>query len=245
MATDITVKEAAVQATPSGGVGESILRCVEGQEKLERLAPPVIYAVVMGPPLLLSLTRGGGGTLTILLNTVMWFIVARILIWAVRELVLHGTRRIRYERAAIKLRNFLDASDRVALGPYSWTHGAPGALAITQAGQITIADRSTRYQLLRISPHQVADVRVEQQSQLITHTRHRGGTTLGAFGKGFGAAQTFGGRSTSVTQTLEQFFLELRYQLEKNGAVSTIVVPGGTDRKDVEEICAAIRRLEA
>lgn len=86
---------------------------------------------------------------------------------------------------------------------------------------------------------------VEREARHITHTRHSGGTTIGAFGKGFGAAQTFGGRSTSVTETLEQSFLEIRYQLQKNGEVATIVVPGGTDRKVVEELCVCIRRLEA
>ena len=64
-------------------------------------------------------------------------------------------------------------------------------------------------------------------------------------GGSFGAAYTMGGTSTSVTQTVENYALEIRYQLEKNGPVSTVTVPGGSDRRVVEELCATIRRLEA
>ena len=54
-----------------------------------------------------------------------------------------------------------------------------------------------------------------------------------------------GGGSTSVTSTVNEYFLEIRYQREKNGEVGTFVIPGGRERRKVEELCATIRRLEA
>ena len=244
MTTEITVDEGPPRHTPQARISESVLQCVVSQGKLERLVPKVIYGVVVGIPFVLGLVGGGEVNASLLLNTALWFLVARVLIWASRGAILGPSRRIRYEKAAANLRNFLHASDSLAVGPVSWTHGAPGALAISRAGEITVANLSTRYEILRILPHQVADVRVEREARHITHTRHSGGTTLGAYGKGFGVAQTFGGRSTSVTETIEQFFLEICYQPQKNGAVSTIVVPCGPVRHDAEELCLAIRRLE-
>jgi hypothetical protein len=245
VATDITIRASSSQVSPSAGINDNIMRCVESQEKLERLTPRAIYLVVVGIPFLLSVVGAGEIDANVLFTTALAYIAARLLIWAVRGSLVQPSRRIRFERAATKLRNYLHGSDPLALGPYSWTYGSPGAVAISQAGEITVADRSTGYHLLRILPQQVASVKVEREARHITHTRHSGATTLGAFGKGFGVAQTFGGRSTSVTETVEQFFLEICYQLQKNGAVSTVVVPCGPVRRDAEELCMAIERLEA
>ena len=245
MATEITVDEGTTRAALPRSTSESVLSCVESQEKLESLVPRGIYVVVVGVPFLLAAAVSGGIGTEVLLITAMCFIAARILIWAAKRLVLQPSRRIRFESAATKLRNFLHKSDNLALGPYSWTYGAPGAIGISEAGEITVADRATGYQLLHILPHQIGGVSVEREARHITHTRHSGATTIGAFGSSFGVAQTFGGRSTSVTETIEQFFLEIRYQLRKNGEVSTVVVPCGPVRKDAEELCVAIRRLEA
>lgn len=151
MATDMTIIEARLQAVPSG-LSESILQCVQSQERLERLTATVIYSLVVGVPFLVGFARSGEITFGILFNTAMWYIAARLFIRAVRGLVLQPSRRIRYDRAATKLRNCLHASDELAVGPYSWTHGSPGALGMSKAGEITLADRTTGYQLLRILP---------------------------------------------------------------------------------------------
>jgi hypothetical protein len=245
VATDISNSEGAAQPVQFYRISEAISTCVESQEKLERIVPNAIYLLVVGVPFLVGAALSGEVTWTVMLNTAFCYIGARILVWAARNAVLQPSRRIRFDRAATKLREFLHANNNLALGPYSWTHEAPGGIGISDAGEIIVANRATGYHMLRILPHQIGDVSVEREARHITHTRHSGGTTVGAFGGSIGVAQTFGGRSTSVTETIEQFFVEIRYQVRKNGEVSTIVVPCGPVRKDAEELCVAVRRLEA
>lgn len=116
---------------------------------------------------------------------------------------------------------------------------------MTRSGEVIILDRGHDYRALRLLPHQIADVRVECNSLLFTQTLHSSRTAVGGFGKSFGFGYTLGGSSTSVTQTVNKYFLEICYQHEKNGRVATVVVPGGPERRVVEELCATIRRLEA
>jgi hypothetical protein len=119
------------------------------------------------------------------------------------------------------------------------------AQAGAHAGEVILTDRTTGYEMLHIPAGQIADVQVKKFSQIITDTRHSGRTTVGGFGGALGMAYTMGGRSTSVTQSQDDYVLEVRYQPERNGAVRTVVIPGGSDHRVVEELCALVRRLEA
>lgn len=221
-----------------------IVDCVERQERLERTMPRLIYLIVVGVPVLYHLMRNGGVKFDALLLAGIMFAVAKVIIFLVNQLFVTAMRARRYDGAAATLRSRLQNDNQLRVRPFVWTIGAPGALALTPAGEIVVIDRSTNYQPLRIAAHQVADVRVERQAQLITHTRHSGRTIVGGFGNSFGIARTLGGSSTSVTRELEQYYLEIRYQLERNGRVETVIVPGGSERRVVEELCATIKRME-
>lgn len=243
MNTEVATTGQATRPQPIGNDNDDVSRCVEAQEKLERLVPKAIYLVVIGPLSVLALLQQRG-VVSVILQGILLFFVAKLIAWPVRSLFLEPTRRIRYDRATDKLRSRLQGGG-IAVGPFSWTLGAPGAMAMTRSGEVIILDRGHNYRPLRLLPHQIADVRVECNSQQFTQTLHSGRTTVGGFGKSFGLGYTMGGSSTSVTRTVNEFFLEIRYQLEKNGRVATVVVPGGPERRVVEELCATIRRLEA
>jgi len=221
-----------------------IIRSVGSQEKLERLLPTIAYLIVFGIFVLVTLGNRHRDWLGMAIGGIFTFFVAKLVIRGVRGLLLEPMRRVRYDRAAARLKSQLQG-EHIAVGPFSWTLGAPGAMAMTRSGEVIIIDRAHHYEPLELLPHQIADVRVECNSQQFTQTLHSGRTTVGGFGKSFGMGYTMGGVSTSVTSTVNEYFLEIRYQLEKNGLVGTVVVPGGRERRVVEELCATIRRLEA
>jgi hypothetical protein len=233
-----------IRARPISNDNDDIGRCVESQEKLERLLPNAVYMVVLGLPILVSLVRGRDG-LALILQAVIFFFAAKLIVWGVRGLFLQPSRRIRYDRATKTLRARLQAGEDIAVGPLSWTIGAPGAMGMTRSGKIIILDREHGYVPLQLMPNHIADVKVECNSQEFVETHHSGRTTVGGFGKSFGMGYMMGGRSTSVAQKVNEYFLEIRYQIEKNGPVATVVVPGGAERRVVEELYATIRRLEA
>jgi len=242
--TEVATTSRATRPPEMSGHAGDIIHSVENQEKLERLLPTIAFLAVFGIFVLLTFGTGHGDGLGMIIGGVITFFVAKLVVRGVRGLVLEPMRRVRYDRAASRLMSQLQGGN-IAVGPFSWTLGAPGAMAMTRSGEVIILDRGHSYEPLQILPHQVADVRVECNSKQFTQTLHSGRTTIGGFGKSFGMGYTMGGSSTSVTNTLNEYFLEIRYQLEKNGMVSTVVVPGGPERRVVEELCATIRRLEA
>lgn len=229
---------------PVSSENVNVGRCVESQERLESFVPKAVYAIVLGLPTASTILQGRGW-LDIILQAVVLFFVAKLFVWALRSIFLLPTRAVRYNGAAKNLRKRLQAGESIAVGPFSWTLGAPGAMGMTRSGKIIILDREHDYVPLELLPHQIADVKVECNSQQYIETSHSGRTSIGGFGKSFGLGYTMGGRSTSVSRTVNEYFLDIRYQLEKNGPVETVVVPGGSERRVVEELCATIKRLEA
>ena len=81
-------------------------------------------------------------------------------------------------------------------------------------------------------------------SDLDTNIRHSGSFTLGGVSGGFFGGYTFGGRSHATTTTIENAYLEIRYQFERNASVFTTVLPFARDRRAAEELCAMLTRLE-
>ena len=79
-------------------------------------------------------------------------------------------------------------------------------------------------------------LRLALRAQRVSSSGGTSGGLLGAF--------TSGGLSRSVTRTVETTFLELRYQLERNGAVYTTVIPFGADRRGADALCATLTRFE-
>lgn len=239
---------AAVDASPQRMVkrtaGAEIAAIVKSQEKLERVVPLAIKLAVIGLPLAWALLTNANGLILITIGVAI-FVAVKIALWAARSLFLEPSRRARYNRAAAKLRGYLDDDGDVVVGPYSWTLGASGAIAMTRAGEVLIVDYAHDYRLLRLLPAQIAGVKVECNSRQFVETLHSGRTTVGGFSGSFGMGYTLPGRSTTVTNTVNEYFLEIQYQLEKNAMVSTVIVPGGADRRVPQELCATIRRLEA
>lgn len=232
------------EISSSATVGEGVLRCVETVAGRESLAPKIVYSVVFGLPLLLSLLENGLGFETIF-RGIIGFFGAKLVMFLVRKVYLEPSRERSFDGAAKRLKASIASDYGPGVQTFSWSLHAPGALGLTSGGQVVVSALETGYRTIAISPSQIADVRVERRAEVITQTTHSGSTGVGFLGKSFAVGQSFGGRSTSVSQTIEYYALEIRYQLEKNGKIHTLVVPGGSSRTTVEEICVAIRRLEA
>lgn len=241
----VATTDTALQQAPHELANADVSRCIESQEKLERIVPLAAYLIIAGIFTMFALANWGRDKLGVIISAIFIFFMAKLVVRGIRGLILEPSRRIRYDRAADKLRSRLQRGNDIAAGPFSWTLGAPGAMAMTRSGELIIVDRSQGYVPLRLLPRHIAAVRVECNSQQFIQTIHSGRTSVAGFGKSFGMGYTMGGSSTSVASTVNEYFLEIRYQLEKNGVVGTIIVPGGRERKVVEELCATIRRLEA
>lgn len=219
------------------------LASVEQMENVSRIVPLAILVVLVGLPVLSSLVRLRIGAA--LIGGIIMFIVAGFVIRIVEKLVLSPMRSVRYKAVAGRLAAAVQAVPETVSQWLSWWRGAPGALAVTQRGDLVIVDRSTNYEELWLHPSQISNVSVEREATQITNTRHGGRFTLGgASSSGLFGGYTFGGRSRSVTQTVETAFLEIRYQLERNGMTYTTVVPFGNDRRGADELCATLARLD-
>jgi hypothetical protein len=222
---------------------EDIRATVDQMEKITLWTPRVILALLVGFPVLSTILTGGFGS-AILFGLIM-FVVAGFVIKLAHALVINPMRSVRYKRAASVLSAQMQSLSEATALWRSWWTGAPGALAITRNGHLVIVDRSTDYTHLWLATGQIVNVSVEREATQITNTKHGGSFTFGGVSNsGFLGAYTTGGRSRSVTTTVETAFLEIRYQLERNGSVYTSVIPFGSDRRGADELCAAITRIE-
>ena len=201
----------------------------------------MILAVFVGFPVIRALFEGGIGSAII--TGVIMFIVAGFVIKIVDAIVIRPMQTARFKRAATTLASQVQSLPVPTNLWRSWWTGAPGALAITREGHVVIVDRSTDYSQLWLGQGQIVNVSVEREATLITNTKHSGHITLGA-SRGFFGGYTTGGRSKSTTKTIETAFLEIRYELERNGSLYTSVITFNSDRRGADELCAAITRIE-
>lgn len=219
------------------------LACVEQTEKISKLVPLAILGVLVGLPMLSSLLSFRLGEA--LFSGIIMFLIAGVVIKIVDAVILSSMRAVRYRGVANRLAAAVQAVPTAVSQWRSWWQGAPGALAVTQRGDLVVIDRSTNYEELWLHPSQISNVSVEREATQITNTRHGGRFTLGgASSSGLFGGYTFGGRSRSTTHTVETAFLEIRYQLERNGMTYTTVIPFGDDRRGADALCATISRLE-
>lgn len=216
--------------------------CVEQTEKIGKIVPLAILAVLVGLPVLSSLVHLRLGNAII--GGVIMFVVAGLVIKLVETLILAPMRAVRYRGVANRLAAAVQSLPTPVSQWRSWWQGAPGALAITRRGDLVIVDRSTDYEELWLHPEQISSVSVEREATQITNTRHGGRFTLGGASGGLFGGYSFGGRSRSTTRTIETAFLEIRYQLDRNGVTYTTVIPFGEDRRAADALCATIARLE-
>ena len=227
---------------PISPPNEAVLSTVAQTETIGRFVPLGIIGLLCVVPALTSLFQGRMGMAFV--NAILGFIIAGFVIRIVNKLVLQPMQNVRYKAAAKTLAGQMRSLPEPVMQWFSWWTFAPGALAITRPGHIVIADRSTDYTHLWLSPNQIVNVAVEREATQITNTKHSGTFTFGGVSGGLLGAFTTGGRSNSTTTTVETAFLEIRYQLERNGAVFTSVIPFAGDRRGAEQLCAQITRLE-
>lgn len=231
------------QLEPISPPNDDVRATVDQTEKIAGLTPLIILSVLVALPVVSSLLRGsiGGAIFT----GIVMSIIAGFAIRVVNALVIGPMQTFRYKGAATKLAAQVRSLPVPTNLWRSWWTGAPGALAITRDGHVVIVDRSTDYFHLWLGAGQIVNVSVEREATQITDTRHSGRITLGGVSSGglFGGYTT-GGRSRSTTTTVETAFLEIRYQLERNGSVYTSVIPFDADRRGADELCAAIMRIE-
>lgn len=222
---------------------DDIRATVDQMEKIARWTPLAILAVLVGFPVVSGLLQGAIGS-AILIGLIM-FIVAGFAIRIVNAVIIGPMQTVRYKRAASTLAAQVQSLPVSTSLWRSWWTGAPGALAITRDGHVVIIDRSTDYSALWLGRGQIVNVSVEREATQITNTKHSGRFTLGGVSSGgLLGGYTTGGRSKSTTKTVETAFLEIRYQLERNGSVYTTVIPFNADRRGADELCAAITRIE-
>lgn len=227
-----------------GSLNEDVRRCVVHQEWLERVVPRTVFWALFGTALLMLLSRYSWNvTGGLLIGAAGALIVARLAVAIAVGVVLRPSRNLRFRFAAKKLGSRLRAADDLSCPPCTWYTGAPGAFALTKEGELLLADRSSDYELLRLTPDRIADVSVEREVTQVTQTRHSGRTVIGGVGGGLFGGWVSGGRSTSVSSQVEEAYLEIRYQLEPNRPVAVAVVPFGADRRAADSACATILRL--
>ena len=225
---------------------EDVRRCVVHQEWLERIVPRTVFWALFGTALWMLLNRYGWNvTGGVLIGAAGALIVARLAVAIAVGVFLKPSRNLRFRFAAKKLGSRLRAAGDLSSPPCTWYTGSPGAFALTKGGELLLADCSSDYQLLRLTPDLIADVSVEREVTQVTQTRHSGRTVIGGVGGGLFGGWVSGGRSTSVSSEVEEAYLEIRYQLEANGSVAVAVVPFGADRRAAASACAMIRRAGA
>lgn len=225
---------------------DDIRRCVVHQEWLERVVPRTVFWALLGTAVVMLLSRYGWNvTGGVLIGAVGALIVARLAVAIAVTVFLRPSRIFRFRTAAKKLGSRLRAGGDLSCPPCTWYTGAPGAFGLTKDGELLLADRSSGYGLLRLTPNLVADVSVEREITQVTLTRHGGRTVIGGMGGGFFGGWLSGGRSTSVSSEVEEAYLQIRYQLEANGPVTVAIVPFGADRRAADSACTMLRRAGA
>ena len=240
---DAVAEQASFRQDVIAPPNDDIRATVEQVEAITIWAPRAILALFVGLPVLLNLLSGSIG-LAIVVGVIMFF-VARIITTLVDALVVRPMTTVRYKAAASALSAQVQSLPEPTTLVQSWSNGAPGALAITRNGHLVLVDRSTNYSHLWLQSDQIVNVGVEREATQITKTKHGGSFTFGSlFGSGLFGAYNTGSRSRSTTKTIETAFLEIQYQLERNGSVYISIIPFGSDRRGADALCAAITRIE-
>lgn len=219
-----------------------ILRCVEQTEKLNAIVPK---AIIIGILVLFGIGPLFSGHLFMaIVSIVIMYFVGKVVASLVNSIILRPMHTVRYKGAAKTLAGQLQSVPERVTICQSWWMGAPGAIAVTANGHVVISDRSTNYEELWLEPSQIVNVGIEREATQITNIRHSGSFTLGGVSGGLFGGYNFGGRSHATTTTVENAYLEIRYQFERNGAVYTTVLPFGRERRAAEELCGTLTRLE-
>lgn len=222
---------------------DDVRATVQHVQKIALWMPRGIIIVFVAVPVLSALLHGSIGWA--LFGGVINYLIARLIIAVVTRLFLRPTIRFRYRAAAQTLMRQVDSLPEPANLSISWWQDTPGAAAITRGGHVVITDYDTDYHQLWLSRDQIVHATVEREATVYTDTREGGRLTLGGVSGGLFGGYTFGGKSRSVSTTVETAFLEIRYQLDRNGPVRTCVIPFGEDRRCADEWRATIERLEA
>jgi hypothetical protein len=220
---------------------DDIRATVRQVEAITLWTPRGILAVVVGLPMLASLSAGIGWVVAC---GIFYYVFARLIIAGTRILVIRPMTAVRFKAVAQTLGRQMQALPEPTSLSAAWWQETPGAAAITGRGHVVIATYDTDYQQRWLNVGQIVEVSVERDATVFTQTRESGRFTFGGFSGGLFGGFTTGGRANSVSTTVETAFLEIRYQLERNGSVQTCVVPFGNDRRGADEWRAMIGRLQ-
>lgn len=217
-------------------------KCVEQTEQFCAITPAVVVLALVGlgvTPSLVELKL-----VSAIVGGVFMLVVAGLVLVAVEKVVLNPYRALRYKRVANALASAAQTLPVPVSQSISWSAPVPGALSITQRGDVVLVDRATGYQQLWLNPSNLVAVNVEREAKLITNTKHSGRLSVGGASGGLLGGYLLGGRSRSTTHTIETAFLEIHFQLERNGVTQTAVIPFGDDRRAADALCATLRRLD-
>jgi hypothetical protein len=220
---------------------DDIRATVEQVEAITLWTPRAILVVFVGLPILVGLSAGIGWAV---ICGIFYYLFARLLIAGTRIMIIRPMTTARYKAAAQTLGRQLRALPEPTSLSAAWWQERPGAAAVTGHGHVVIATYDTGYQQRWLTVGQIVDVSVERDATVFTDTREGGRFTFGGFSGNLFGGFTTGARANSVSTTVETAFLEVRYQLERNGSVQTCVVPFGNDRRGADEWRAMIGRLE-
>ncbi|KPH88486.1 hypothetical protein [Komagataeibacter intermedius] len=224
------------------GSHDSVLTCVQKTERITAIVPLAIMVICVAPPVLgnlIHLSVAGA-----LLNGFLCFLISGLLIKGVKAFILTPFQNFRYKKAAEQLGAEIQAGNSSVLQKRIWWQETPGALAITRQGEVIVMDQKSDYRKRYLRADQIVGVQVEREATHITNTRHGGRFTIGGLSRsGLFGGYTFGGRSRSITRTVETAFLELQYQLDPNGVTYMTIVPFGNARREADALCTTIRRM--
>lgn len=213
-------------------VGSTVRRTVWQTEALAEWMPLGLFLLLWLVPVAFAL-RGGVGN-AVVVGIVMG-LVTPFVIRGISVLVLDPVRALRYKKAARLLDGRLHRFAPAFLARQRWQEPNPGVLAITHDRDLIIADRSTGYAFERVPACAIREVTIDRQSTQITNTRHGPRFTMGGGSTFFGAA-SFGGRSRSVSRSIETVTLELRFRHPITAPMRTAFIGFGLNRSGAADL---------
>lgn len=103
MNTQVATTGSAMRQMSNTDASDEVMRCVDSQERLERILPPAAFVAVWGMFALFTLADQRRNVLAAIIGAIFTFFIAKLVVRGVRAIILESSRRIRYGRAATRL----------------------------------------------------------------------------------------------------------------------------------------------
>lgn len=222
------------------GDGQRTYQTVLRLERAERIIPSLRWAVT-GAVALYALLPSGVVTGDTLMLIAFTFLASSLLTWVAMGLVFRPVRTLSYRQIAKRLSRAVALVAGERIQTISWYQFSPGAVALCPFGGMVLCDRSTTYEMLRLTSDQIVGVKVERERTVFTTSRHSGRMMIGGSHSGVMGGYVGGGRSTSVSREREQAYLEIQYHAGPGDTVRIVVIPFGENRRGADAVCATLR----